>query len=62
MSRRTAEALLQTSADGGRPSEPLARGRYEAPAWAIGALGAAVVAAGVGYFVWRARRARKAAR
>ena len=45
-----------------RPEPGLARGKWAAPAWAIGLLGAAVVVSAVGYLVWRARRARRADR
>jgi hypothetical protein len=40
-----------------RPPEGLARGRWGAPPWAIGALGAVLVVGAVLYLVWRARRA-----
>jgi hypothetical protein len=42
-----------------RPSDWIARGAWQAPSWAIAALGGAVVVTGTGYFFWRARRARK---
>jgi len=41
-----------------RPPEGLARGRWEAPAWAIVLLGVAVLAAAVAFWVMRVRRAR----
>jgi hypothetical protein len=41
-----------------RPPEGLARGRWEAPAWAIVALGVVLVAGAVAFWVVRARRAR----
>ncbi len=49
--------LLQTQYD--RPPEGLQRGRYPAPAWAIAALGAAVVLGALIFVVWRARRAAR---
>jgi len=41
-----------------RPADWLARGIWQAPAWAIAALGGAVVVGGTGYFLWRGRRVR----
>ena len=42
------------------PPEGLARGRYEAPRWAIGLLTTFIVALAVGWVVRRAQKARKA--
>ena len=39
-----------------RPPPGLARGRYDAPAWAVLALGAALTLGAVFYFAWRLRR------
>ncbi|MEJ7728817.1 MAG: hypothetical protein WKG00_06345 [Polyangiaceae bacterium] len=41
-----------------RPPEGLARGRWEAPAWAIVGLGLALLGAAVAFWVMRARRVR----
>ncbi len=38
-----------------RPPPGLSRGRYPAPAWAVLALGAALVLGALVYFGWRAR-------
>jgi hypothetical protein len=38
-----------------RPPPGLARGRYPAPAWAVLALGATLLAFSLLYFVWRLR-------
>ncbi len=43
------------------PPPGLASGRFDAPRWAIAALGAAIVLASIGYLVARWRRARRAA-
>ncbi len=45
-----------------RPPEGLARGLWEAPRWAVAALGAVVVLGAVVFLVFRVRRARKAKR
>ena len=45
-----------------RPEPGLGRGKWGAPRWAVGLLGAAVVLGTAVYFVWRARRARRARR
>jgi hypothetical protein len=39
-----------------RPPPGLARGKYGAPAWAVGAFGTAAVLLGVAFLLWRARR------
>jgi hypothetical protein len=42
-----------------RPPEGLARGRWDAPPWAIGVLGALVILGALAWLVLRARRAAK---
>ena len=41
-----------------RPPPGLARGKFAASPWAIGLLGAAIVAIALAYVLWRARRRR----
>jgi hypothetical protein len=50
--------LLQPATE--RPPEGLARGRWEAPGWAIVLLGIAVVLGAAAYLVLRARARRQA--
>jgi hypothetical protein len=42
-----------------RPTDPLARGRWEAPAWAIAMIAAFVVFGGIAYFARRAFLSRR---
>ena len=49
--------LLQAS---DRPPEGLARGRWQAPAWVIAVLAAAVAVAAIAFVIGRARRAGRA--
>ena len=42
------------------PPEGLARGRYEVPRWAIGALTALIVVLAIGWIVRRVQQAQKA--
>lgn len=45
-----------------QPPEGLARGKWEAPRWAVAALGAVVVLGALGFLLWRARKALRARR
>jgi hypothetical protein len=45
-----------------RPTDWLVRGIWQAPSWAIAAIGGAIVTLGTSYFVWRVRRARRSGR
>jgi hypothetical protein len=60
--RGTETAVLGTQVEKERPPEGLARGRYEAPAWLIAALGGVIAFGALAFLIARFVRRSRAAR